>query len=141
MSVVRSVFSGKTTSVIGSIFVGSGLMTALIQNDFVILFSALIFIVMGFLLILLKSQESADPIRIHIINRTGRQLRIAFNGPGEIGKKNSGTVCGAAPFPPGKVSSLPGDVVSVEVSNRGSRVGSMDSAAESRMAGQWLDDA
>ena len=142
MSVLRLILEQVVTpKTLGGLSVGVGLLTALLQNSFLVLVWALVMILIGFVLILESVLGTKDPVRISIVNRTGRQLRIAFNGPGEIGKKNSGTVCGAAPFPPGKVSSLPGDVVSVEVSNRGSRVGSMDSAAEARMAGSWLDDA
>ena len=142
MSFLRSILEqGVSTKTLGGLSVGVGLIAALLQNNFLVLVWALIMIFLGFLLILESVQDTKDPVPISIVNRTGRQLRIAFNGPGEIGKKDSGTIEGAMPFPPGKVSSLPGDVVSLEVRYRGSRVGSMDSGAEARMAGQWLDDA
>ena len=141
MSFFRFLFARFTPKIYGSAAVGVGLIAALLQNDFVVLFWALLMILIGFLLILESVQDTKDPVQISIVNRTGRQLRIAFNGPGEIGKKDSGTIEGAMLFPPGKVSSLPGDVVSLEVRNRWSRVGSMDSGAEARMAGKWSDDA
>ena len=119
MSFPRSLFAKFTPKIFGTAAVGVGLIAALLQNDFVVLFWALLMILTGFLLILESGQDTKYPVPISILNRTGRQLRITYNGPGEIGKKNSGTIEGAMPFPPGKVFSLPGDVVSVEVRNRG----------------------
>ena len=141
MSLFRSIIADKVTfRNLGGVAVGAGVIIALIQNDFVVLYLGLMLILIGFLLILSSVQDAADPVRIRIVNRTGRQLRITYDGPGEIGKK-SGTIEGVMPFPPGKVSSLPRDVVSLEVSNRGSKVGSLNSETEERWAGHWLDDA